>query len=183
MINNSANNINSLLSKVAEGNENAFGQLFKTYDNQLNGYVSGITRSEWLTQEIVQDVFLKIWITRSSVTKIDSFKAYLFTTARNHTYDCLRQINREKRREKEWVDMALNHASDDLEEAAITSAREQIDEAIELLPPQQKKIYALRRGGMKQMEIAGALNISIGTVKKHIALAKRFLKNQVKACC
>lgn len=52
---------------------------------------------------------------------------------------------------------------------------------MELLPPQQKKIYTLRSKGMKQAEIAKELNISAGTVKKHMYLALRFLKDQIGA--
>ena len=177
MIQNSTQNIKSLLLKVAEGNENAFGQLFKTYDNQLNGYIMSITRSEYLTQEMVQDVFLKIWMNRTSLTEIGCFKSYLFVIARNHTFDCLKQISRKKKQEKEWLDMVIHHPPNDHNET--DKPYEKIQEAVKLLPPQQKKIYTLRRKGMKQVEIAQELNISIGTVKKHTCLAMRFLKNQV----
>jgi RNA polymerase sigma-70 factor (family 1) len=171
----------SLLLKVAEGNEDAFRQLFKIYYNQLGDYIMHITESEPLTQEIVQDVFLKIWINRSSLADINCFKAYLHVVARNHAFNCLKQIAREKKQNKEWVNTVLHLASNDFEETSSAEAWDLIDEAVELLPAQQKKVYTLsRKHGMKQLEIARELNISLETVKKHMVLALRFLKNHLR---
>jgi len=181
MLQNSTQNIKLLLLKVAEGDENAFEKLFKYYSSKLKDYILIITKSSVLTEEIVQDVFLKIWLNRTFLTKIDSFKSYLFVIARNYTFDCLKQINRKKKQEKEWVNTIINHSLNELIESLTDNSHERIDTAIKLLPPQQKKIYALRIKGMKQAEIAQNLNISTETVKKHTYLATRFLKNRLKA--
>ena len=180
MVHSSQQNINLLLLKVAEGNENAFCQLFKTYDSQLNGYIMSMTRSEPLTQEMVQDVFLKIWMNRHSLKEIYSFKSYLFVIARNHTFDTLKQIKRKRKREKEWMNNMVNQTLNDHAETAIDKSYEKIQDAVKLLPPQQKKIYSLKREGMKQADIAQELNISVETVKKHMLLAMRFLKSQIR---
>ncbi len=178
LLDESSNIIKGLLLKVAEGDENAFGQLFKIYYNLLGDFIMRITESELLTQEIVQDVFLKIWLNRSSLSDIVSFKAYLLVVARNHAFNCLKQIAREKNRKKEWINTVLYHASNYVEEATNIENDYLIDEAVELLPPQQKKVYILsRKNGMKQQEIATELNISLETVKKHMVLALRFIKN------
>jgi RNA polymerase sigma-70 factor (ECF subfamily) len=170
-----------LLLKVAEGDENAFGQLFKIYYNLLGEFIMRITESEPLTQEIVQDVFLKIWINRRSLAEINSFKAYLLVVARNHAFNCLKQIAREKSRKKEWVNTVLHHASNNVDDTSAIDAGNLIDEAVELLPPRQKKVYILSRiDGLKQEEIAMEMNISLETVKKHIVLALRFLKNYLR---
>ena len=182
MENSSQQNSNFLLLQVSEGNENAFEKLFKTYENQLNDYIMSITRSEPLTQEIVQDVFLKIWLNRSFLPEIDSFKSYLFIVARNHTFDCLKQISREKKRKKEWINnMSMDYSLNDFYETSTDKSYEKIYQAVKLLPPQQQKIYILRREGMKQLEIAKKLHISKGTVKKHILLATRCLKSKLRA--
>lgn len=174
-------NIKILLLRVSEGDENAFAQLFKEYYNQLGDFIHRITESETLTQEIVQDVFLKIWLNRSSLAEIDSFKAYLLVVARNHAFNCLKQIARENARKKEWVNSVLQQASINVNEDASIDTNNLIDEAVELLPPQQKKVYVLsRREGLKQVEIAYLLNISLETVKKHMVLALRFLKNHLR---
>ena len=181
MPDHSTHSVKILLLKVAEGDENAFGQLFKSYYNQLGEFIMRITESEPLTQEIVQDVFMKIWINRSSLAELDCFKAYLLVVARNHAFNCLKQIAREKSRKKEWVNTVLRHASNNVEETDTIDTGNLIDEVVELLPPQQQKVYTLsRRDGMKQEELAGGLNISLETVQKHMVLALRFLKNHLR---
>ncbi|HTE11282.1 MAG TPA: RNA polymerase sigma-70 factor [Chitinophagaceae bacterium] len=181
MHDHSTNSLKVILLKVAEGNENAFRQLFKIYYNQLCGFIMRITESELLTQEIAQDVFMKIWINRSSLANLDCFKAYLLVVARNHTFNCLKQIAREKIRKKEWVNTVLHHAVSNAGETDSIDTGQLIDEAVELLPPQQKKVYTLsRRDGIRQEQIARELNISLETVKKHMVLALRFLKNHLR---
>ncbi len=178
------NNIKELLTKVAEGNEKAFRQVFDMYHHQLGEFIMRLAESERITQEIVQDVFLKIWINRSTLAEIDCFKAYLFVVAKNHAFNCLKQIAREKMRQNEWVDSVVRAASiqQDDEENNVLISMNKIDEAVSLLPPQQQKVYLLSRmEGMRQQAIASELNISLETVKKHMVLALRFLKNHLRA--
>lgn len=167
-----------LLLKVAEGDEKAFSELFRIYYNQLGDFIMRITESETITQEIVQDVFLKIWVNRKNLGEIECFKAYLLVVARNHAYNYLKKMAREKSKSKEWARTIVHHTYIDIEDRDIKNPEDLIDEAINLLPPQQMKVYTLsRRNGMKQSEIARELNISLETVKKHMVLALRFLKN------
>jgi RNA polymerase sigma factor (sigma-70 family) len=181
MLNDSTQNTNLLLHEVAKGNESAFGELFNRYGIQLNAYIFNITKSEPLTRELVQDVFLKIWMNRSCLRQIECFRSYLFVIARNLTFDCLKQIKRRKKREKEWMNIAINHPSNQITESTTNISHEKIEAAVKLLPPQQKKVYICKKNGMKGMEIAKELNISEGTVKKHMVLAMRFLKNHIRA--
>lgn len=170
-----------LLSKVSQGNENAFELLIKQYEEQLYGRILSYTRCEELTQEMVQDVFLKVWMNRSCLIEIDSFKSYLFVIARNYTYDCLKQIKRKKKREMEWLsERPDTHGHEDEDAATYHQVYKEIVQTVKLLPPQQKKIYVLRSKGMSKTEIAEQLGISPETVKKHIYLGKRFLKNRLR---
>jgi RNA polymerase sigma-70 factor (family 1) len=171
-----------LLLRVSQGDEQAFAQLFHTHYQPLGDFIKRITESEPLTQEIVQDVFLKIWINRQALASIDCFKAYLMVVARNHAFNCLKQLAREKNRKKEWENTVLRLALDDADDLSLTDTGKLIDEAVELLPPRQKNVYLLsRREGISQEAIAQQLNISHETVKKHMVLALRFLKNHLRA--
>lgn len=172
-------NLEKLLLEVGSGNEVAFGELLNFYKGQLHSYIIGFTRSLPLTEEIVQDVFLKIWLNRTTLTEIECFKSYLFVIARNHTLDCLKQINRKKKREKEFINTIINQAFIDDQDSLRNKSHEKMEAAVESLPCQQKKIYLLRNEGLKRMEIARKLNISVETVKKHSILAKRFLKKRL----
>jgi RNA polymerase sigma-70 factor (family 1) len=173
--------VKALLLRVSQGDEQAFAQLFHTHYQPLGDFIKRITESEPLTQEIVQDVFLKIWINRQALASIDCFKAYLMVVARNHAFNCLKQLAREKNRKKEWENTVLRLALNDTD-TSLTDTGKLIDEAVELLPPRQKHVYLLsRREGISQEAIAQQLNISHETVKKHMVLALRFLKNHLRA--
>lgn len=181
MSKHSINDVKALLLRVSEGDEIAFAQIFKTHYNLLCDFIMRITESEQLTQEIVQDVFLKIWINRHLLATIDCFKAYLIVVARNHAFNCLKQIAREKNQRKEWANSVLHQAINNAGETDLPDNSQLIDEAVELLPPRQKNVYLLsRREGISQQGIAQKLNISHETVKKHMVLALRFLKNHLR---
>lgn len=140
-----------------------------------------IAESKPLAQEIVQDVFLKIWINRTSLADIESFRAYLFVVARNHAFNCLKQLARERNRKKEWISNVLHDASYMLDTTPEIDVGLLVDTAVDLLPPQQKKVYLLsRKEGFKQEEIARELGISLETVKKHMVLALRSIKSYLQ---
>lgn len=170
-----------MLLRVSGGDETAFAQLFKLHYNQLGDFILRITESKQLTQEIVQDVFLKIWINRHALATIDCFKAYIMVVARNHAFNSLKQIARENNRKKEWANTVLHLAVNNVDNTEETDTRSLLDEAVALLPPRQKSVYLLsREEGISQEGIAQKLNISHETVKKHMVLALRFLKNHLR---
>lgn len=180
MAGQSPNDINEVLLKVAQGDEKAFALLLKTYYNTVAGYILNITASEELVQEIVQDVFMKIWTNRNSLGHIESFQSYLLVVARNHAFNCLKRMARERKKENNWMETARIHSAHSEEETDVIDYGGMIDAAIELLPYQQKRVYTLGYiNRMKHKEIAVELNIATETVKKHMLLALRFIKNHL----
>ncbi|WP_343303915.1 RNA polymerase sigma-70 factor [Chitinophaga niabensis] len=166
--------------RVAEGNENAFAVLFNNYYNQLGDFIIRIAESEDIAQEIVQDVFLKIWINRQALAQVDSFKAYLFTVARNHAFNCLKQTARLRNRQKAYEYYELQTTSH-YEEPASADVLQLVEKAVELLPPRQRSVFLLsRKEGISHELIARKLNISHETVKKHMVLALRFLRDHLR---
>jgi RNA polymerase sigma-70 factor (family 1) len=176
----SPNELTNILLQVSKGDEQAFALLFKIYHPILTGYLLAITESEELTQEIVQDVFMKIWNNRSTLNDIDCFKSYLMVAARNHAFNCLKRIAREKKKEKSWFENVLNPEHQEEADADHVDYAGMMDATIELLPPQQKKVYTLGyMNRMKHREIAIEMDIATETVKKHMLLALRFIKNHL----
>ncbi|EOR93966.1 RNA polymerase ECF-type sigma factor [Arcticibacter svalbardensis MN12-7] len=90
-----------LLLKGALGNEHAFRQLFSRYHQQLGVYVYRITDSVDLAEDIIQDVFLEIWMSREALAGVDNFKAYLVVMSKNHTLNCLLKLSRERLKKKD----------------------------------------------------------------------------------
>lgn len=175
-----AYNEKELLLRTAEGDEQAFGLLFQAYANKLGHYVHRFTRSFILTQEIVQDVFLKIWLNRAALREMDNFSAYLFVAARNHTFNALKQLAREYDKQKQWQLTLKEELNVNAENTGYTETAAMINKAIAALPPQQKKVFLLsREKGLTQEEIAQELQLSVTTVKKHMVLALKSLREQL----
>lgn len=165
-----------LLSLAAQGDEAAFTRLFYAYQNKLGAYVCRITGSLQLAEEVVQDVFMRIWSKRENLARVDCFGAYLYILSRNHTLNCLRNLAREKARNKQISEdsSALCEASEGPEDSPDYYLL--LDQAVDQLPPRQQKAYILsRRERMKYDEIACHMNISRETVKKYLKLATRFI--------
>jgi RNA polymerase sigma-70 factor (ECF subfamily) len=163
-------NERELLIQVASGNEYAFRQLFMEHHQQLGVHMLRITSSTELAEEIVQDVFLKIWLTRETLVGVDNFKAYLFVISKNHALNCLKKLAKERVLIKKLEDSSFGTL---VPEAADTDMYYNLlDEAIDQLPPQQQKVYLLsRHGRLKYAEIADQLELSRETVKKYLQIA------------
>jgi RNA polymerase sigma factor (sigma-70 family) len=86
----------SLLVLIAEGNEKAFRMLFKNHRAKLFNYIFKLTKSRVAAEEIVMDVFLKLWEGRSLLSELDNFNAFLFAIARNKAYDFLRKAYKDR---------------------------------------------------------------------------------------
>jgi len=171
-----------LLALVAKGEERAFTELFDAYYRQLGEYVYKLTESIEVTEEIVQDVFIKIWLKRETLPGLDNFSYYLFILSKNQTLNHLRKKANDKVRQLEWLKQFEEEAYMPDDTPVIEEYRSLIDDAIEKLPPQQKKVYKMsREERLKHEEIAKILDISPETVKKHIKLALRFIKNELSS--
>lgn len=170
-----------LLTQIAAGNESAFAQLFYKFHQELGDYVYRLTKSLPLTEEIIQDVFIKIWTQRKHLNKIEHFRAYLFTISRNYTLNVMRNEARKALLYQEWItnfeESTELETVSDLEKYFIL-----IDQAVASLPPQQQKAWLMsRKEGLKHEEIAIRLQLSKETVKRHITLAMAFISSYVKS--
>lgn len=169
-----------LLLKVAANDEQAFRQLFDNYHQQLGAHMLQITRSMELAEEVVQDVFLKIWMSREVLTEVRDFRAYLFVVSKNHALNCLRRLAKERVLKKEWEsDQRVRRLTADTEQSA--GYYSLIDKAIDQLPPQQQKVYLLsRHQRLKYSEIAIQLNLSRETVKKYLQFAIASIRSYIR---
>ena len=165
-----------LLRRVSMSDETAFTVLFNNYYPLLSTHVYRITRSLPETEEIVQDVFCKIWISRESLLYIERFKPYLWVIAKNQALNALKKKVRERNNQQTWFrDEYRSEEEGDIDYHSL------IDEAIAKLPPQQQKVFLLsRREGFKQAAIAARMGLTLSTVKKYIQLATEFISNYIR---
>jgi len=165
-----------LLAQVANGNEKAFEWLINRFSDILGAYIFKLTHSKEVTEEIVQDVFLKIWNTRHTLPSVSNFHAWLYIVSKNQAISVLRKAIRE-RAGKELITHNLWDQEDNTWEDEKLSA---IEKAIAQLPPQQKKVFILsRHEGLSYKEIAAQMHISTETVKKYLQIATQSIISEV----
>jgi RNA polymerase sigma-70 factor (family 1) len=166
-----AYNEKELLLLVSRGDENAFTQLFLQWHRLLAGYIFRITESKELTEEIVQDVFTKIWVIRETMTSINNFRHFLIVVSRNQAFDTLKKQLRAKELRLNWEkenEQEMITPDDDVETTRLSI----IDKAIDSLPSRRKQIYLLsRHERLSYKQIAAELGISKESVKTHLKLA------------
>ncbi|WP_298707533.1 sigma-70 family RNA polymerase sigma factor [Chitinophaga sp.] len=169
-----------LLLRVSQGDEAAFSALFHHWQPFLTTHIYRITESRELAEETVQDVFLKLWMTREALAGIGHFKAYLLTVSRNHALNALkslmRRLHNQARFEREGAESLFGD-----DEPANKLQLSLLDEAIESLSARQKEIYLLHRHQrLSYAEIAEKLGIGRESVKTHLQLAVRSITKHVK---
>lgn len=172
----------TLLLKISQGDEVAFKRLFESYWDNIYGAAFAFTKSSVLAEEMVQDVFVKVWTKRESLPGVKKFRDYLFIIARNHIFSALRK--------KIYEEPFTDHLKDYFKEAVnlpdqqllCRETEQLIQEAVSHLPPQQRLIYCMsRKEGLNQDEIAQKLHISKNTVKSHMSKALQFIRNYLQS--
>ena len=168
-----------LLQQVAESNEQAFKILFDAYRDRLYAYILGMIRSKEVAEEVVMDVFLKIWLAKDVVTQIENFDAFLFRVAYNKSIDFLRSAARDPVfRDCLWNDIQLAGDAHADNAVILREYETQLRKAISLLSPQRKEAYLLsRENGFSHREIAEKLDLSKHTVSNHIVESQRFIRS------
>jgi RNA polymerase sigma-70 factor (ECF subfamily) len=167
----------TILLRVADGDQPAFAQLFHHWQGFLYTHIHRITENTVLTEEIVQDVFLKIWMSRETLREIDNFKVYLIVVSRNHAINALRKILREQQAASDFI----QHVHTDDNDAVTNIQYSLIDEAIDQLSPRQKEVYLLHRHQrLTYAEIAERLGIGRDTVKEYLHIAVQSITRHVR---
>ncbi|WP_165940050.1 RNA polymerase sigma factor [Dyadobacter psychrotolerans] len=175
------NNERALLVRSSESDENAFAALFHLYKHKLYAYLLRLTESEMLSEDIVQDVFMKLWNDRSSLSEIDSFGSYLFRMSKNHVINHFRRMSHETLIIAEMFQLNDSAHNETQDMIALKETEKILGEIIEKLPAQQKAVYQLsRQDGKSHDEIANLLKISPNTVKNHIVQAMSTIRTQLR---
>jgi RNA polymerase sigma-70 factor (ECF subfamily) len=172
-----------LLNRISQGDEAAFTEIFHHYSQHIWQFVLKKTKSETIAEEIVQEVFLKLWVKKETATDIDDLPSYLYTMATNKTYDYFKKVAGDSRKlENLWHQVQQAKVANPVEETIdFRESMEMVNQAIEQLPPQRKKIYLLNRmEGLSYEEIAQQLNISKSTVSNQLVEATKFIREYVK---
>ncbi len=174
-------NEKELFALMATGDQVAFTKIFDHYEPRLYPFILKITRSEITAEEIVQELFIKLWIDRHKALDMVNPRSYIFRMAANRTANYLRDLARSTKLVRDVAGRMLVEKNTTEEAIDAKEMQEIINKVVELLPEQQKKVYKLsRQEGLTAEEIAIRMNISHKTVKNHLTEALHFIKDKLQ---
>ncbi|GBU08151.1 DNA-directed RNA polymerase sigma-70 factor [Bacteroidales bacterium] len=168
----------SLLSLLKQDNEGAFVQLFCAYHKSMVLFAGNFLDDQQIAEDIVQNIFLKLWTDRKDLQISGSLKSYLLVAVRNSCLDELRHLKiRQNHR-----DFCLSHdvlSEYDTENYILYSdLQQQLDKALNQLPNKYREAFEMSRNkGLKYREIANKLQVSERTVEVRLGKALALLRN------
>lgn len=182
------NQADLLFQQVTEQNAYpAFRQLFRLYYEPMCQYATRFVHSLEVAEEIVADVFVKLWRNRGQIQLYASFQSYCYRAVKNQSLDYLKSNTGRHAMHSELTDdyQAMTTASESPEQAIIRQEFDtMLDNAIAQLPRQGQLIYRMSRDqGLKYREIAGQLGISVRTVETHMGRSCQTLRTQLQRYC
>lgn len=169
-----------ILHRVAQGDESAFSILFYRYFARLHPFIFKFTRSQTDSEEVLQEVFIRIWMNRDKLDEVLDPDAWIFTIATNECYKFLRK---QATRQQHLQSASQDTPSQDNDQSTLHSIHLReinrvIAAAVSQLPAQRKRIYQMsREEGLKIPEIATALRLSPNTVKNALVSALQFIRS------
>ena len=171
-----------LTKLIKKGDKTAFEKLFKEYAPKIYHFSLSYLHNVADSEELVQDVFLKIWEKRLMLNQSGNLNAFIYKVAINTIYDFIRRKNVEHAF-KDYVETNGNNTSINFtwHEVIFNEMQDRLNELIEQFPDQRRKIFKMsKQEGLTNDEIAGKLNLSKRTVENQLYRAVAYLKEHLK---
>ncbi len=166
-----------LVISLRSNSQDAFKQLFDRYSQKLFHFSRSYLKSDFESEEIVQEVFIKIWENRGNLKSDKSFKSYLFTIAFNAIKKHFNKKMREEKYKHELFEWLIQSSPDLETRTEFEKLIEKLDHLIDQFPPKRKIIFLRRKKEGKSIsEIAQEMAISPKTVKNQITAGMNSLK-------
>lgn len=162
----------NLVAKLKAGDERAFQQLFEKHHKDIFRYAYSLIKSREHAQEIVQDVFIKVWVKRETLKPNLSFKSFLFTIAKNLSFNFLVKASRDLRlRQEVFYTKTVSYSP--VENYMLNTEYELLkQQAINKLPAKRRRIFEMSRNeGKSYNDISTELGITTQTVKNQMSQA------------
>ena len=179
---NNRNKLNSsLVRRLKEGDESAYGYMIDVYDHRLCLYANSLVSNILLAEDIVQNVYLKVWEKRHKLNPELSLTSFLFKSVYN---DCITEFHKNKQitaLKRKYIE-ELDAIFEDKDQDSLESLIKMVTLAIQELPPKCKQIFLLsKKEGLTHIEIAEYLNLSPKTIERHITMAFSRIRKNVRS--
>lgn len=167
-----------LLLQLKQGYEPAFNSLYLSYSKALYQKINRIVKDESVADELLQDLFLKIWEKRATINVNQSFTAFIYTVANNLVYDYLRKVSKDKRLHSRLLINAVDYYLHTEELFIEKETAKIIQDAIDQLSESRRKVFTLCKiEGKTYSEAAAILGIKVATVNSHMVNSIKSIKS------
>jgi RNA polymerase sigma-70 factor (family 1) len=175
-------NEQELLSQIASGDQQAFADLYLGYYDKIYSVSLMYLKVHELAEDTTQQVFLKLWEKRATITKVTNIESYLFITARNEIFNIFRKQNVQESHRAFVLELFSQEPGSPEELLIVRQKAMLMDSIVRSLPDRQQQAFRLsREKGLPYKEIAETMNISVATVKEHIGNATRQIRELLLA--
>lgn len=180
-MNHSYDNEAEAVRDLAAGSSIAFSWLYNRYFDKVSSIAFRYIKDPIKAEDLVQEIFLKIWDGRDRYSSVEKFSSYLFSMIRNETLQKLKRSMREMAANGQFI--LEQGISDNTTERSMYEEENQllVEKAVENLPTQQRKVFLLvREGGRSYQDIADELRLSRNSVRNHMHLAIKSIKDSLQ---
>ena len=168
------------MSEIKAGDMKAFDQLYHRYCNKLLSFSMSIIKSREEAENIVQEVFLALWMNRDKISSVASVKYYVFTIAYNTAISALRKKAKDEKFFEQLKNLQDLSVEPDNLQSEYSDLEGKLSEIINELPARQREVFILHNiNGLKYHEIATKLNISVNTIENHMSRALKTIRNKL----
>ena len=170
-----------LLQLIARGDDKAFSRFYQLTSSQLYNAIMIYVKDQAVACEIMQVCYIRIWEHRQDLQQVRNLKDYLFILARNAAFDHFKKLTIQLR-----LLSGLKHRIVELRDNSGSSIEEKefdllFHQVISRLPSQQRQVYLLAtEDQLSYDEIAEQMHVSRFTVKRHLELARRFVRKYMR---
>lgn len=169
-----------LITGLKNGDRKIFERIFRAYYSELCGYSLRFVLDPLIAEEIVQDLFCKMWIRREDLVITTSLKSYLYKATGNHSLNHIRHLEIQ-RKYVDFVGFEVDEVSGGNHYESDAELSEQVSKAIMQLPEKRREIFQLSRfEGLKYHEIADKLGINVKTVETQMTRALDYLRHYLR---
>lgn len=169
-----------VLQRLKEGDERAFEQIYQLFSPRIFGNIINLLKDKEVAEDLLQEVFIKVWKHREAIDLEKSYKSYLFTIANRLVYSYFRRATLENQVAAYIAAQSFEiykHIEENIHYDEINSS---IQKAINNLPPKRKKVYILCKiDGKSYKEAADELGCSVAAINAHIVKATQSIKEQL----
>lgn len=165
-----------LLSELREGSYEAFEEIYHSNKVHISRNLFRLLKYEELVEEILQEVFVRLWENRALIQADKPIKSYLYKIAANLANDHFRRICKDKKlADKLWEELVIHQDSFNL--LSEIEADRELFRVIDLLPAQRKRVFILCKLEKKSYaEVSKMLQVSEAAINDHITRANKFIK-------